>query len=70
VFELEGQLESMSRKVRALEKRAAELKAEVERLELLRRELRAEVVPYVKGGEIVRTADMKNFKIHVERPSS
>jgi MerR family transcriptional regulator/heat shock protein HspR len=70
VFELEGQLESMSRKVRALERRAAELKSEVERLELLRRELRAEVVPYVKGGEIVRTADMKSFKIHVQRPSS
>jgi hypothetical protein len=27
-------------------------------------------VPYVKGGEIVRTADMKSFKIHVQRPSS
>src|SRR4249919_3652135 len=52
VFELEQELESMSRKVRALEKRAAELKAEVERLESLRRERRAEVVPYVKGGEI------------------
>jgi len=70
VFELEEQLELMSRKVRGLEKRAAELKAEVERLEALRRELRAEVVPYVKGGEIVRTADMKSFKIHVQRPSS
>jgi MerR family transcriptional regulator/heat shock protein HspR len=32
VFELEEQLESMSRKVQALEKRAAELKAEVQRL--------------------------------------
>src|SRR5262249_27496026 len=39
VFELEGQLEMMSRKVKAMEKRAAELKAEVERLEALRREL-------------------------------
>src|SRR6476661_9969412 len=65
VFELEEQLDLMSRKVRALEKRATELKAEVERLESLRRELRAEVVPYVKGGEIVRTADMKSFKIQV-----
>jgi MerR family transcriptional regulator/heat shock protein HspR len=70
VFELEEQLDLMSRKVRALEKRAAELKAEVERLESLRRELRAEVVPYVKGGEIVRTADMKSFKIQVDRPGS
>ena len=70
VFELEEQLDLMSRKVRALEKRAAELKAEVERLEALRRELRAEVVPYVKGGEIVRTADMTSFKIQVDRPGS
>src|SRR6201985_950726 len=69
VLELEGELESMSRKVKALEKRAAELKAEVQRLEELRRELRAEVVPYAKGGEIVRAADMKGFKIPVERPT-
>ena len=68
VFELEDQLESMARKVKALEKRAAELNGEVERLEALRRELRAEIVPYVRGGEIVRTADMQSFKIRVQRP--
>jgi MerR family transcriptional regulator, heat shock protein HspR len=68
VFELETQLESMARKVKALEKRADELKGEVERLEALRRELRAEVVPYVRGGELVRTADMQSFKIRIERP--
>src|ERR1700710_1559865 len=39
VFELEEQLESASRRVAALEKRARELKSEVERLEALRREL-------------------------------
>jgi MerR family transcriptional regulator/heat shock protein HspR len=61
VFELEEQLESMSRKVASLEKRAAELKGEVQRLEALRRELRAEIVPYVRGGEIVRRADVKRF---------
>src|ERR1700726_811660 len=49
VFELEDQLEAMSRKVKALERRAAELKAEVERLEEVRREIRAEIVPYMKG---------------------
>ena len=48
VFELEEELESMSRKVAALERRAVELKAEVERLESLRRELRAEIVPYAR----------------------
>src|ERR1700751_4477201 len=42
VLELEEQLEGMERKLNALEKRAGELKAEVERLEQVRRELRAE----------------------------
>ena len=67
VFELEGQLESMARKVGVLERRAAELKAEVERLEALRRELRAELVPYAKGGELVRNSDLQRFKIQIER---
>jgi MerR family transcriptional regulator/heat shock protein HspR len=58
VLQLETQLESMQRKVSALERRATELTAEVERLEVLRRELRAEIVPYVKGGALVRRADI------------
>jgi MerR family transcriptional regulator/heat shock protein HspR len=67
VFELESQLESMARKVAALERRAGELKQEVERLEALRRELRAEIVPYERGGDLVRRADVQRFKIRVER---
>jgi MerR family transcriptional regulator, heat shock protein HspR len=67
VFELEEQLEAMMRKVQALEARASELTAEVERLEALRRELRAEIVPYEQGGELVRPADLKSFKVPVER---
>ena len=59
VFELEQQLEATSRKVVALEKRAAQLAAEVKRLEALRRELRAEIVPYERGGELVRSADLQ-----------
>src|SRR5476649_2064690 len=39
VLELEEHLDSMSRKVAALERRAGELGAEVQRLEALRREL-------------------------------
>ena len=66
VFELEEQLEAMSRKVAGLERRAVELKAEVERLERLRRELRAELVPYEKGGQLVRSADVKRFTIRLE----
>jgi MerR family transcriptional regulator/heat shock protein HspR len=57
VFELENMLEGMSRKVQGLERRAAELKAEVERLEALRRELRAEIVPYARGGALIRASD-------------
>ena len=70
VLELEQQLDGMARKVKALEKRAGELKSEVERLEQLRRELRAEIVPYVKGGEIVRNADVQRFALRVQRPST
>jgi MerR family transcriptional regulator/heat shock protein HspR len=54
VLELEQQMSSMQRKLVGLERRATELKAEVERLETLRRELRAEIVPYVRGGAVVR----------------
>jgi MerR family transcriptional regulator, heat shock protein HspR len=70
VFELEGKLEGMERKLRALEKRASELKSEVERLEALRRELRAEIVPYARGGAIVRRSDLKRFSIRAERSSA
>ncbi|MGB2712292.1 MAG: MerR family transcriptional regulator [Conexibacter sp.] len=53
VFELEQQLAATTAKVQRLERRAAELAHEVERLEQLRRSLRAEIVPYVRGGAIV-----------------
>ncbi|HTU84138.1 MAG TPA: helix-turn-helix transcriptional regulator [Solirubrobacteraceae bacterium] len=68
VFQLEEQIGSMERRIKGLEKRASELKAEVERLEAIRRELRAEIVPYVKGGAIVRNADLKKFTIRAQRP--
>ena len=61
VFELEQQLDATSRKVAALEKRAAQLSGEVRRLEALRQELRAEIVPYVGGGELVRSADARRY---------
>jgi MerR family transcriptional regulator, heat shock protein HspR len=53
MLELEDRLVSMSRKVQGLEARAQELTAEVERLEQLRRDLRAEIVPYVRPGALV-----------------
>jgi len=70
VFELEDQLASMNAKVRRLERRAAALAEEVERLEALRRELRAEIVPYVRGGAIVPVQSAQpRFRIPIERPS-
>lgn len=70
VFELEEQLQAMTSKLRRLEKRAGELASEVERLEELRRSLRAEIVPYVRGGALVRTQQPQaRFRIPVERPS-
>jgi MerR family transcriptional regulator/heat shock protein HspR len=62
VFELEQQLDLMARKVAGLQKRADELSAEVARLEAIRRDLRAEIVPYVRGGELVRHADLRDLK--------
>jgi len=68
VFELEEELESMSRKVAALERRARELSSEVQRLEALRRELRADIVPYAGGGELVRRGDLQRLEIRVPHP--
>jgi MerR family transcriptional regulator/heat shock protein HspR len=67
VFELEQQLEMMSRKVASLEKRARELSDEVDRLEALRRELRAEIVPYTRGGELVLHADLVRAHADLKR---
>jgi len=62
VFELEEQLGRASRRVRALERRAEELSAEVARLDALRRELRAEIVPYQRGGDLVRLATTRGVR--------
>lgn len=70
VFELEEQLASASAKVRRLERRARELQDEVQRLEELRRSLRAEIVPYVRGGAIVPVRPQPpRHRIPVERPA-
>jgi MerR family transcriptional regulator, heat shock protein HspR len=46
VFELEQALERMTRKVALLERRAAELEGEIERLEEVKRTVKAEIVRY------------------------
>src|SRR5438270_4136289 len=70
VFELEQQIEHLQRKVQVLERRASELGSEVQRLEALRRELRADLVPYVKAGQLVRVADLKQFLSPRSGPAS
>jgi len=71
VFELEEKLDAASAKVRRLERRAAELAEEVERLEALRRSLRAEIVPYAKGGQLIPAKQARpRFRIPVERPGN
>jgi MerR family transcriptional regulator/heat shock protein HspR len=51
VFELEGQIERMTRRVRALEEKAEALRAEMEsELEEVRRSFRAEIVRYEAPG--------------------
>ena len=67
VFELEQKLEAMSRRVQAMERRATKLAEEVQRLEQLRRELRADLVPYQRGGELVRRADLMRFNVTLKR---
>jgi len=69
VFALEEKLERTRRRTEALERRAAELEAEVSRLEQLRRELRAEIVPYTGGGVPALRSDVEPAKrIPVQRP--
>jgi len=73
VFELEAQLERTKARTRALAERARELEAEVARLEELRRELRAEIVPYRPGGALAVRAEPEGpgrTRIPVERPDS
>src|SRR5882672_8653100 len=69
VFELEGQIERMTQRMEALERRAeqieAELTAEVERV---RREFRAEIVPYRPPEEaLIPVRDLERTRIRVRR---
>jgi MerR family transcriptional regulator/heat shock protein HspR len=56
VFELEAELTRMSQRMRALERRAHEVRAEMEaEIELVRRQFRAEIVPYRPPGSLLRS---------------
>jgi len=68
VFELEEELLRMARRMEALERRAEEVRTEMEaELERVRREGRAEIVPY-RGGDVVPTGDAQRFRLRVDRP--
>ena len=69
VFELEVQIERMTQRMEALERRAeqieAEMTAEVERV---RREFRAEIVPYSPPEEaLIPVRDLERTRIRVRR---
>jgi MerR family transcriptional regulator, heat shock protein HspR len=67
VFELEGEIARMQRRMRNLERHAArvekELSAEIERV---RRSVRAELVPYEAPGTALQPAD-RTVRVRVQR---
>ena len=70
VLEMEEKLERAQRKVELLERRAAELHAQIAGLEAVRERVRADIVHMPKTGDIVRASDARSpFKIPVRRDS-
>jgi MerR family transcriptional regulator/heat shock protein HspR len=70
VFELEEQLERVTKRMKALERQADQVRREMEQeIERVRRSLRAEIVPYQGRGEIVRARDVQPLRIPVRRPA-
>jgi MerR family transcriptional regulator/heat shock protein HspR len=72
VFELEGEIARMRRRVRTLERHAEQLQQELsEELERVRRSFRAELVPYEPPGKALmptRGGDGQSVRIKIERP--
>lgn len=68
VLEMEEKLERAQRRVEALERRAAELHAQIAGLEAVRERVGADIVHMRKAGDIVRAADVRSpFRIPVRR---
>jgi MerR family transcriptional regulator/heat shock protein HspR len=72
VFELEGQLDRMTRRMEALERRAEQLETEMAaEVEAVRREFRAEIVPYRAPGEaLIPAKDLRRLRIPVRHRGS
>jgi MerR family transcriptional regulator/heat shock protein HspR len=68
VFELEDQLERMTRRLAAMESEATRLREHMEaEIERVRRSMRAEIVPYrAPGDALIPARDAKAFRIPVE----
>jgi MerR family transcriptional regulator, heat shock protein HspR len=67
VLELEAKLEEATRRMVELERRSAEIRAEMEReIEAVRRSFRAEIVPYKPPGQALIPAE-KGKRIRVQR---
>jgi MerR family transcriptional regulator/heat shock protein HspR len=59
VLDLEEKLERAQRKVDALERRKAQLEADIARLEAVRREVRAEIIPYRQFVDALKPPDRR-----------
>ncbi|MDX6667288.1 MAG: MerR family transcriptional regulator, heat shock protein HspR [Solirubrobacteraceae bacterium] len=72
VFELEAELARMSARMQALERRADQVRAEMEaEIERVRREFRAEIVPYrPPGSGLVPAKELERMRIRVARDKS
>jgi MerR family transcriptional regulator/heat shock protein HspR len=67
VFELEGELARMKRRLRSLEKQAQRVQKELgEEVERVRRSFRAELVPYQAPGQALQPAE-RTVRVRVER---
>ncbi|HKE79184.1 MAG TPA: helix-turn-helix transcriptional regulator [Solirubrobacteraceae bacterium] len=72
VLQLEEQLERASRRLEQLERRSAQMRAEMEaEIEKVRKSFRAEIVPYRATTDLVPAADVRppRRKIRVQRDS-
>jgi MerR family transcriptional regulator, heat shock protein HspR len=69
VFELEGELDRMRRRMRSLEKQAEKLEREMaDELDRVRRSFKAELVPYVAPGQaLVPAGKRKGIQIPIQR---
>ncbi len=68
VFELEDEVQRMDRRIKALQRDAERAREEMaEEIEAVRRQSRAEVVPYEPGGDLIPARDLKRARLAARR---